>query len=429
MTQIETNLPQPPPLPPLGFLRHLGAAGPVDPRVGGRLIQMQQVMLSSGGHCMGLADWSAWPLTAVLMNMGDGVVVVAPFAPEHLEHWVLARRTELAETKGLILVGSLPPTAPVVQAAFARVGGNLAYVEAASGAFRIHRSWVDSPPIFQQSQFQRLVQPFAGPWQQIDCLHRFHEDVTGHVETQRFFSASRSASGKPPEPVLYAIIGACVAVFAILSYLGKYDLAVAWGANSGLDVRQGQWWRLITCAFLHGGILHLLLNMMALYYSGQLLGVLQGRGRLLAIYFFSAITGSLASIAWNPTGTSVGASGAVFGLFGGVLGVLIRYYRQFPPPLRLALRKWLVTILFYNLLFSFLPMVDWAAHAGGLAGGLVLALVVARSPVRPERLPAWAIAGIGVVLLAAAALGTAAIRAVPVYAGGPHRAHVEQGPR
>lgn len=418
MDTEQTYNASPPPPPPLGFLRHLGAAGPLDPRVGARLVQMQQVMLSSGAHCLGLADWSAWPLTAVLLNMGDGVVAVAPFAPEHLEHWVLARRTELAGVNGLILVGDLPPAAPAVQAAFARLGGNLAYIEAAGGEFRIHRNWLDSPRVFQRPQLQRLVQPAPGPWLQTDCLQRFREDVAGHVETQRFFSASRSASGRPAEPVLYAIIGVCVAVFAVLSLYGKYDQAVAWGANSGLRVRQGQWWRLITCAFLHGGVAHLALNMMALYYSGQLLGVLQGRGRLLAIYFFSAITGSLASIAWRPTGTSVGASGAIFGLFGGVLGVLIRHYRDFPPPLRLALRKWLVTILFYNVLFSLLPLVDWAAHAGGLVGGLVLTLVVARSPVRPERLPAWAVAGVGAVLLAAATFGTMAIRAVPLVHGG-----------
>ena len=172
------------------------------------------------------------------------------------------------------------------------------------------------------------------------------------------------------------------------------------GLSGGAD---GELHRLITAAFLHAGAVHLLLNMAALSVLGPPLEALLGRVRFLALYLLAALGGSVtAFLLAAPNTLSVGASGAVFGLFGAHY-VADRRLGRDPGPV--------LGLLAVNLVITFaVPFIDWRAHLGGLAVGTATAAALAYAP-RHQRALVQAIAcgGLLVVLLAAVALRQAAL--------------------
>lgn len=143
-----------------------------------------------------------------------------------------------------------------------------------------------------------------------------------------------------------------------------------WGANYGPRTTQSEPWRLLTSMFLHIGVLHLLFNMVALWNVGRLLEGLIGSPGFVVLYLLSGLAGSLASVLWNPQVVSAGASGAIFGLFGGLLAFLVRHREAASHGFLAALRTNTLAFLGYNLLFGMLQEgIDMAAHLGGLVGG------------------------------------------------------------
>jgi membrane associated rhomboid family serine protease len=182
-----------------------------------------------------------------------------------------------------------------------------------------------------------------------------------------------------------AIVAVNVIVFVAMAVttkqLGQFTLPelLAWGANFGPLTVNGQWWRAFTAIFVHLSILHLTLNMWVLWNVGRLTERLFGSGMLAFLYFGAGILGSLSSIAWDPSLSSVGASGAIFGLLGAFLAFLSRQRQQIPA---VILRKhWISTSAF--VLFSLVngaiqPGTDNAAHVGGLLAGFVLGYILAR---------------------------------------------------
>jgi len=126
--------------------------------------------------------------------------------------------------------------------------------------------------------------------------------------------------------VTSAIVGVNAAVFLLMTldcgslFSPNGQTLVAWGANFGPFTLDGQWWRLLTCTFVHIGIIHIGLNMWVLWDIGQLVERLAGNVGFLLLYLLSGLFGSLASVYWNPLVLSAGASGAVFGSFGGLMG-------------------------------------------------------------------------------------------------------------
>ena len=179
--------------------------------------------------------------------------------------------------------------------------------------------------------------------------------------------------------VTYGIIALNVIIYIIMlivSHSGvssfDTDTLVKFGGNVKSLVVDGEYWRLIASAFLHDGILHLLFNMYALFIVGPQLENFFGKTRYAIIYLFSAITGNLLSLVFaQPYVVSVGASGAIFGLFGSLL-YFGYYYRVY---LGNVLRTQLVPVIMINLLVGFaLPGVDSAAHIGGLVGGIFIAM-------------------------------------------------------
>jgi membrane associated rhomboid family serine protease len=180
---------------------------------------------------------------------------------------------------------------------------------------------------------------------------------------------------------------------------------VPWGANNGPMVMTGQWWRLCTCMFLHVGLVHLICNMLVLWFIGDFTERLLGRAGLLVIYLVAGLGASLASIAWNPVAVSAGASGAIFGLYGALLGFLAQESHSVPNKVRNRLALNAVFFVAYNLLHgAHAEGVDLGAHLGGLGTGFICGLFIAL-PATPEgraRRPAvnLRVLGVGLGLVA-----------------------------
>jgi len=147
---------------------------------------------------------------------------------------------------------------------------------------------------------------------------------------------------------------------------------VVWGANTTAHTTAGEWWRIITCLFIHGGFMHLLMNLFGLVIAGILLETMLGSARYALVYLASGIVASLSSLWWHDQVVSVGASGAVFGLLGALGGILLLHRRSEFDAGR-GLLMFVAVYVGLNLVFGFvLPGIDNAAHIGGLLCGSVL---------------------------------------------------------
>jgi membrane associated rhomboid family serine protease len=171
-----------------------------------------------------------------------------------------------------------------------------------------------------------------------------------------------------------------------------------WGADVGPKTLGGEWWRLLTCTFVHFGLAHLLLNLAFLLAAGPLVERLLGTGMFLVVYLFAGLAGSLASLFHQPVATAAGASGAVFGVYGALLALLWRHRAVIPAgalavPLKLAIALIVLDAVVCRVVRSEPPrpradtphIVNVAAHLGGFAGGLLAALVLARPLTREAR--------------------------------------------
>ena len=157
------------------------------------------------------------------------------------------------------------------------------------------------------------------------------------------------------------------------------EVAVNWGSNYGPLTLQGQWWRLFTSMFVHFGILHLALNMFALYQTGRMVERMFGSLHFLLLYVFAGLSGSMVSLWWHPMINSAGASGAIFGVFGGLLAFMLNPKNAVPRAVMTAHRNSTVFFIGFNLLNGFTHAgIDNGAHIGGLLGGIVFGFLLAR---------------------------------------------------
>ena len=150
---------------------------------------------------------------------------------------------------------------------------------------------------------------------------------------------------------------------------------LAWGADYGPAVAQGQWWRLLSSVFLHGSVLHLLNNMALLWVLGELLEEAVGTVRFGIIYLVAGLGSSLASVWWHTASVGVGASGAIFGLMGAAM--VLAWRRALPEGVGGAVLLLSGLLGSINLVMGFImPGVDNAAHLGGLLTGALLGLAL-----------------------------------------------------
>lgn len=189
------------------------------------------------------------------------------------------------------------------------------------------------------------------------------------IEAEKVFAKKR--------PIITPIlIGINILAFILSILIAKWDLNAQnlflLGGNYGPAVKAGEVWRIITSAFLHGSVLHIVLNMYALNIIGPQIEGFFGKMKYLFIYLVSAATGSLLSILFSDA-VSVGASGAIFGL----LGALVYFGFHYRVYLDNVLRSQIIPLIIMNLGIGFIfSNIDNAAHIGGLIGGVLAAKAV-----------------------------------------------------
>jgi membrane associated rhomboid family serine protease len=159
-----------------------------------------------------------------------------------------------------------------------------------------------------------------------------------------------------------------------------------------VGVDHGEWWRLLTSAFLHYGPLHLAFNMVSLYFAGSILEQVIGRWRYVVLYLVSGLAGAAGALYWTPHGLTVGASGAIFG----VLGALLVLERRG----NIATGGQVAGLIVLNLVitFAYRSSISVGGHIGGLIGGLVLMIAFLRF------LRSWQLSAAAAAVVAAAAI-------------------------
>ncbi|WP_030790468.1 rhomboid family intramembrane serine protease [Streptomyces sp. NRRL S-920] len=184
-----------------------------------------------------------------------------------------------------------------------------------------------------------------------------------------------------PRLVTKVLVGLNLALFLVQLAVGdrftdQYDLlgrafVPEFGSVEG--VAEGQWYRLVTAMFLHGSIMHLAFNMLSLWWIGGPLEAALGRARYIALYLGSGLAGSaLTYLLEEPYRPSLGASGAIFGLFGATAILMRRLKYDMRPVLALLAINLLIT--------AFWPSIAWQAHVGGLVGGVIIGFAMVHAP-------------------------------------------------
>jgi membrane associated rhomboid family serine protease len=162
-----------------------------------------------------------------------------------------------------------------------------------------------------------------------------------------------------------------------------------------LIVHQHEYWRIVTAGFLHDGLFHIVINMLSLWFVGRVLEPAIGSVNFAAVYGASLLTGSFGALLFQPLAATVGASGAIFGIFGAL--IVVARARGIP-----IWQSGLGMVLLFNLLFSVsFRGISLGGHLGGLIGGLVTGWLVVEAAER-RRMPSAALAGCAIVGVAGA---------------------------
>lgn len=203
-------------------------------------------------------------------------------------------------------------------------------------------------------------------------------------------AAGRVMGGLIPVPstATSALVAANIALFAVSWYLTQEASSAAQPAPSlgGVDpsvllrlggkfgplIYAGEWWRLVTACFLHGGLIHIGFNLWCLFDLGPAVESLFSTPKFIFLYLATGVAGFVFSLLWSPFQLSIGASGAILGLIGVLIGASF-HHGGLGKDYRGQLWKWVIYIAIFGLL---MPGVDNAAHAGGLVSGIVLGYVI-----------------------------------------------------
>jgi rhomboid protease GluP len=182
------------------------------------------------------------------------------------------------------------------------------------------------------------------------------------------------------------LLTSCILVFVVMAIRGVSPVLpsaqqlLVWGANDGARVvLRHEFWRLPASVFIHGGLLHIAVNMWCLFNIGPLVERFFGNIATAVLYLAAGVGGAIASMASLPVRVSVGASGAIFGLLGALLAFLLINRRAVPATVLKPLRSSALSFVVFNTLFgAAVPNIDQSAHMGGLATGCVGGLMLVR---------------------------------------------------
>ena len=220
--------------------------------------------------------------------------------------------------------------------------------------------------------------------------------------------------------VTRAIVVVNLVVFALMAlssgtlFSPSGETLIEWGGNFGPKTLGDEWWRVFTSTFIHIGIIHVGLNMWVLWDAGHLVERLVGNVGFLVLYVISGVFGSVASVYWNNDVLSAGASGAVFGVFGALMGFIMLRGDSIPKSILGPLRNSGFAFLGYNLIFGYaIDWIDNAAHIGGLVAGFVCGVLMSHSLARTTKTSR------AVRVLLTAAVGVLALLAAASFAPEP----------
>src|SRR5438270_3893947 len=185
--------------------------------------------------------------------------------------------------------------------------------------------------------------------------------------------------------VFYAMLAYWIHITDTPKVLNSYvasdfdlDLMRRWGSNYGPLTLSGQFWRLITAAFLHWNVAHLMGNMLFLWRFGTYLDRLFTRTQMLAIYLLTGAAASVVSLGWHPLVNSAGSSGAIYGFAGVLVAFLLLARSNFSRRNIISILIWLILVTPFELLWSHVSkQVNYASHAGGVASGLIIGALLA----------------------------------------------------
>ncbi|MTK13002.1 MAG: rhomboid family intramembrane serine protease [Clostridiaceae bacterium] len=196
-----------------------------------------------------------------------------------------------------------------------------------------------------------------------------------------YTSTSQNRTTKAERPIItYVLISVNVLAYILTAYLSgnivdsNINVLIFLGAKVNQLINQGEYYRFITCMFLHGGIIHLALNMYALNSLGPLVEKIYGRPKYVFIYFLAGIISSIFSYIFS-TSVSIGASGAIFGLLGAALVFAVKMKNSVGKGFMMNI----VSVIAINLVIGLsIPNVDNFGHMGGLIGGVITSLLLFR---------------------------------------------------
>lgn len=236
-------------------------------------------------------------------------------------------------------------------------------------------------------------QPFFQFWADSEADAIAIESALPKAQTQEFAQnvaevADFEARLRQVTPVAWVtptLVAINVVVFVLMAVAGAGVIEpvptvhIAWGSNFGAYTIGGEWWRLFTCMFLHFGVIHIALNMWALWDLGKVAERLYGSFVFLALYLLAGIGASITSLLWHPDVNSAGASGAIFGILGALLAYMLDKRNGVPLSVMRTHRNAAAVFGAYSLFYGASHAgVDNAAHIGGLISGMILGFALAR---------------------------------------------------
>ena len=202
----------------------------------------------------------------------------------------------------------------------------------------------------------------------MEFLFKITDDINNSNERKNKMMEKIFSSKKPI--ITYVLMAICFVMFVVSNFGMDTIRLIECGANVGSLVKNGEVYRLISYMFLHAGIFHIFFNMYSLYIVGPQVENFFGKWKFLLIYMISGISGGLLSIALNGEIISVGASGAIFGLF----GALLYFGYNYRGYIGSIIKSQILPIVIYNLLLGFfISGIDMWGHVGGLIGGVITA--------------------------------------------------------
>ena len=176
--------------------------------------------------------------------------------------------------------------------------------------------------------------------------------------------------------------------------------SILWGANYGPLTLSGDYWRLVTAGFVHGGLIHIAFNMWCLWSLGQLSEKLFGSWITFAVYLLTGVGGALLSVGWNPGRLEVGASGAIFGIAGAILSGIKFGNVSISAWQKRQIFSSLAMFVVFNLFIGLAPGIDNMCHLGGFVSGLIFGVPLATAASSGRKSFEWATIVIAALVMA-----------------------------